>query len=275
MPAGAESYIHPEEKQARLLVVDRQQFWHWVCALVVTLLAITTFVLLSFPGFTQPIDPLYRVEPVFAFPGLVSLLLVFNAVSIHRQWVLRKERAAILSIGAAGDSSAEAAGEAAAPAGTDELTGLANRAEMEQWLGKEMAAARTRRKPLTLLVLELGEFNRVYRSGGNELCAAVLQQAGERLRAAIRGSDLAARLNDGEFAVALPGCALSEAAHVTGRVGEVSVKRGTQALSLEFSTASADMQASESPAEFLARAQKLLKLYADADAGCASLRVSA
>ncbi len=266
------SYIHPEEKQARLQRVERRQFWLWVNELGVLLLAVTAFVLLSFPGFTEPIDPLYRVEPAYGFPGLVSLLLLFTTVSVHTKWQLRREQAGLLRP-CEGTAAAEPEEEVSAAA-LDAVTGLPNRRAAEEWLGKEMASARTRRRALTLLAARWEGFGKVYRSGGNELCAKALQEAAERMKSAVRGSDLAAHLGDGLFVLALPGCSLTEAQRVQARIGAVDVRHGMQMLTLEPSSACVECEAGEGPAEFLRRGEKLLQLYADAEQS-SDVRISA
>lgn len=266
------SYVHPEEKQARLKQVERRQFWLWVDQLAVLLLAVAAFVLLSFPGFTRPIDPLYRVEPAYGFPGLVSLLLLFTAVSVHKQWLVRRERAELLRPG-----EAAAANEAVEepPAGAlDEVTGLPNRRAAEEWLGKEMTSARARRKPLTLLAARLEGLEKVYRNGGNDMCATVLQEAAARMKSAVRGADLAAHLGDGLFVLALPGCSLTETQRVQARIGALDVKLGAQVATLEFASACVECEAGETPAEFLRRGEKLLQLYADAEQS-SEMRISA
>jgi GGDEF domain-containing protein len=114
------------------------------------------------------------------------------------------------------------------------------------------------------LLLRVEEWDRVYRSGGNELCEEALRTAGERMRSAVRGSDLAAHLGNGEFVLALTGCSLPESQRVLGRVGALEVRQGSKQESLEFASASVDLQVGECPAEFIQRGRMLLRLYADA-----------
>lgn len=263
---GLSGYVHPEEKLAQWKGVERKQLWQWIEELGVTVLGIAAFVLLSFPGFTQYTEPLYRVEPVAAFPGLTALLLLFMTVSLRARWLLRQERNALLGLHpeAQREERAEIVTEAATAAAVDPVTELANGPAAEQWLKKEMAAARARNKPLTLLLLRVEEWDRVYRSGGNELCEEALRAAGERMRSAVRGSDLAAHLGNGEFVLALAGCSLPESQRVLGRVGPLEICQGSKPESLEFASASVDLQVGECPAEFIQRGRMLLRLYADA-----------
>lgn len=263
MAEAISKYVHPEEKQARLAGVERRQLWQWIEELAVTLLGITAFILLSFPRFTLHTNPLYRVEPVAAFPGLVSLLLLFMTVSLHKRWLLQKERRQVLRPGDPEQAPNEMA-ECAEPAATDPVTELLNGPAAEQWLGKEMTSARARKRPLTVVIVRMEEFDRVYRSGGNALCEKALATAGEQMRSAVRGSDLAAHLGHGEFVVALPGCSLPDSQRVVSRLGSVEAREGTQRVSLEFSSAGVDLQAGEGAREFIQRGRNLLRLYAEA-----------
>lgn len=261
-------YVHPEERLAQLKSVERRQLWQWICELAATLLGIAAFLLLSVPAFTQQTDPLYRVESAAAFPGLVSLLLLFMTVSLRERWRLRQERNELLGLHSPAHGKDEPNTEiltpAAQAAAVDPVTELANGPAAEEWLGKEMAAARTRKRPLTLLLLRAEEWDKVYRTGGNELCEAALRLAGERIRSAVRGSDLAAHLGNGEFVLALTGCSLPESQRVASRVGSVEARKGTQQALLEFASAGVDLQPGESPREFIQRGRNLLRLYAAA-----------
>lgn len=261
-------YVHPEEKLAQLKSVERKQLWQWICELAATVLGIAAFLLLSVPAFTQQTDPLYRVEPAAGFPGLVSLLLLFMTVSLRERWRLRQEGNELLGLHTPAqgkdESSTGLLNPDAQAAAVDPVTELANGPAAEEWLRKEMAAARARKRPLTLLLLRAEEWDKVYRTGGNELCEAALRLTGERIRSAVRGSDLAAHLGNGEFVLALTGCSLPESQRVASRVGSVEARVGAQQALLEFASAGVDLQSGEGPREFIQRGRNLLRLYAAA-----------
>ncbi len=255
-------YVHPDERAARLKQVERSQFWLWVAECGVAALGIVAFVLLSFPAFRDQLDPVYRVEPSHAMPALAALLLLFGSHSVYRQWLLRQEHRALTRPEAGAAVESAVADES--PAAVDEVSGLVNRRAAEEWLKKEFA--RGRRTSFTLLMLRLNDFGALYRRGGNELCAAALREAADRIKAATRGSDMAAHLGDGEFAVALSGCGVNGAQYVLSRVGAGEVRHGTQRASLAFASASVDYQPGEAPGEFIERGRQLLKLYETAGA---------
>jgi diguanylate cyclase (GGDEF)-like protein/PAS domain S-box-containing protein len=83
----------------------------------------------------------------------------------------------------------------------DTLTGLANRSAFTDRL--ELALARGRRSgnPVSLLMADLDGFKPVNDTHGHHAGDAVLVEVADRLRAAIRETDLAARVGGDEFAV--------------------------------------------------------------------------
>jgi diguanylate cyclase (GGDEF)-like protein len=85
----------------------------------------------------------------------------------------------------------------------DHLTGLPNRARFLRQLG-ELLSARHGGATVAVLFLDLDDFKPVNDRHGHAAGDHVLRCVAERLRGAIRVSDLAARLGGDEFVVALP-----------------------------------------------------------------------
>jgi diguanylate cyclase (GGDEF)-like protein len=87
-------------------------------------------------------------------------------------------------------------------AGTDELTGLANRRRFNEALEREWARARRNRQPLAVLMLDIDHFkkynDRYGHQAGDERLAQVARILRERLR---RPGDLVARYGGEEFVV--------------------------------------------------------------------------
>ncbi|MAY72616.1 MAG: hypothetical protein CME82_14320 [Halomonas sp.] len=88
-------------------------------------------------------------------------------------------------------------------ASTDALTGLANRAALEQRLEEMLEDAHARDKPLSVLFLDLDHFKPLNDRYGHRLGDIVLVNVAATLRDAIRDSDLAARYGGGEVVLAL------------------------------------------------------------------------
>jgi diguanylate cyclase (GGDEF)-like protein/PAS domain S-box-containing protein len=84
---------------------------------------------------------------------------------------------------------------------TDGLTGLANRATFVERLRQAFAAARRGAAPFAVLYLDLDHFKDVNDTLGHPIGDQLLQQIAERLKQAVRETDLVARLGGDEFAI--------------------------------------------------------------------------
>jgi len=93
----------------------------------------------------------------------------------------------------------------------DILTGLVNRRELENRLGRALKSARARETSYALLYLDLDQFKIVNDSCGHSAGDALLGQLGALLKSKIRWRDTLARLGGDEFGVLLESCSLEEA----------------------------------------------------------------
>ncbi len=97
----------------------------------------------------------------------------------------------------------------------DELTGLANRRELLDQVGRIVAGGNR----VAVLLLDLDRFKLINDSLGHDRGDELLGVVADRLRLAIRPGDLVARLGGDEFAVMLPGpIDLTEARRVADRL---------------------------------------------------------
>jgi diguanylate cyclase (GGDEF)-like protein/PAS domain S-box-containing protein len=83
----------------------------------------------------------------------------------------------------------------------DELTGLPNRAALRQLVAQAVELARRYERRFALLLLDIGHFARVNEGLGREAGDALLREMAQRLRKALRASDVVARLDGDTFAV--------------------------------------------------------------------------
>lgn len=100
---------------------------------------------------------------------------------------------------------------------TDPLTGLPNRRAFVEAAAKELARARRYRRAFTVLYLDADGFKRINDTLGHRAGNQVLSSAARGLSAALRDTDLAARIGGDEFAVLLPETEAAEAAVVVDR----------------------------------------------------------
>lgn len=102
----------------------------------------------------------------------------------------------------------------------DELTGLPNRRFAVSTLDRLWAEHARQGTPLSVLLLDADSFKQVNDRFGHATGDAVLRELAERLRQAIRHSDLVCRLGGDEFLVICPGCNALQAQEVAMRVLE-------------------------------------------------------
>jgi len=146
---------------------------------------------------------------------------------------------------------------------TDELTTLPNRATFEAWLTRELGAARRDERPLALLLVDVDHFKQVNDQRGHAAGDRVLREVAQRLRAAVRGEDLLARVGGEEFGVLLPGADLAAAAEVGERIrshvraAPIAVAEGSVAVTVSTGAVSLDPRDDE--LSFVSRAD--LRLY--------------
>lgn len=87
----------------------------------------------------------------------------------------------------------------------DALTGLPNRRQFDERLAETAARSARSGQPLALMFLDVDHFKSVNDTLGHAAGDAVLKEFGRRLKAALRITDLAARLAGDEFVVLLEG----------------------------------------------------------------------
>ena len=81
----------------------------------------------------------------------------------------------------------------------DALTGLPNRALFNEALVHAIGQAQRHRRPLALFFLDMDRFKNINDTLGHPVGDRVLLEAGRRLTASVRGSDMVARLGGDEF----------------------------------------------------------------------------
>jgi diguanylate cyclase (GGDEF)-like protein len=94
----------------------------------------------------------------------------------------------------------------------DPLTGLANRSLFLEMAVHNVETSKRTGAPLTVLFIDLDGFKRVNDTLGHDVGDLVLCDAAERLRSAVRSSDVVARVGGDEFAVLLQGVTPDEGA---------------------------------------------------------------
>ena len=121
----------------------------------------------------------------------------------------------------------------------DSLTRLWNRGAVLELLERELARCSREGVPLSVVMCDLDHFKRVNDNLGHLAGDAVLREAAERLRAALRQSDLLGRYGGEEFLVVLPNCDVNEGMQAAERlraaIGETPFALAEAPLSLTIS----------------------------------------
>ena len=109
----------------------------------------------------------------------------------------------------------------------DPLTGLYNRRYMQEFLDRELHAARRKQHPLSVMMLDLDHFKRHNDKFGHAAGDLALANVAETLSHCIRADDLACRYGGEEFLLILPECSLEQATirgeDIRKRIREVSI----------------------------------------------------
>jgi diguanylate cyclase (GGDEF)-like protein len=251
--------------ERNLRKLDRRQWWLWSTAFVVITLLTIAVASFVFPSLSR----------VNAFGGadtlaqavrcLLGLVLIFNLYTIHQQLVINRIRSQMAQQIQSLAKVESLATEVYKLAALDQLTGLYNRRSAEQRLEEEMSRAIRHSRPLTLLLLDLNGLKKVNDTLGHGGGDTILCSFAERLKRAIRGSDLAARIGGDEFMVILPECRPEEVQHVLARLEGLTVNYDGNKVPVTFAAGWKDYMIGETAQEFIKRVDEAM--YEDKRSG--------
>jgi diguanylate cyclase (GGDEF)-like protein len=137
-------------------------------------------------------------------------------------------------------------------AGTDSLTGAANRRAWDEELSMSLVRAARAGMPLSIALLDVDRFKEFNDRHGHQAGDRLLKEAAAAWRGILRATDVLARIGGDEFAVLLPGCALDMAATIAEHL------RSAVPSSAGCSVGVAAWDGSESSLGLVARADRAL-----------------
>lgn len=111
----------------------------------------------------------------------------------------------------------------------DRLTGLFNRAYVEEYLGHELTRAVRERRPFVVAMLDVDHFKHFNDTHGHAAGDAALRQLAVTLRSGLRRSDVVARYGGEEILMAMPGTGITAAME---KLDELRVRLGLDEVAL-------------------------------------------
>jgi diguanylate cyclase (GGDEF)-like protein len=253
--------------ETELRQLARSEWWLWLSACAVTLLA-TSALVLSFLPFLFP-HPLhfYEIRPDQAQWGTAAIVVVFDSWLVYRQWLFRRRRK---QLSAQNSFSERTGNEISDVSGFDPVTGLYTRVSIEQHLGKEIGRARREKTALSVATIHIDDFAQTTQRYGKAAMDLLLKEFARRLRKAIRGTDFAVRLANADFLLILSECTLGEVKLILNRVGPLEIVSAGEKVQIPYSTGWVDYQPGEPPSDLLKRATQILHLYENASKNSSS-----
>jgi diguanylate cyclase (GGDEF)-like protein len=149
---------------------------------------------------SDPAQRVIRVEHVFLpqlFFGLISLILLFNIYLIGQKFTLNSTRRALISELILNERLESLSL-------VDPLTQLMNRRALNELIPREVARSNRMGSPLTFLIINLHDFQKVRAAHGDAEANALLSDFTTLVKGVFRGADLLFRQGTDEFLVVMP-----------------------------------------------------------------------
>ncbi len=257
-PSLETAHIPPEAFREHLRKLDRRQWWLWsstVFVLVLLTIAVASF---AFPAMLSIEQVTYSFYLNQAVRALVGIVLLFSVYVVYQQTMIVRMRNELADQIQSLARVQTLTDEVYKLAALDQLTGLYNRRSGEQRLAEEISRAVRHERPLTILLIDLDGLKQTNDKLGHAAGDLVLKTFSERLRKAIRGSDLAVRLGGDEFMVLLPECRADEVKHVLGRLEGLDVQYEETKIPCRFSRGWTDYKPGETAEELMRRGDEAL-----------------
>lgn len=146
----------------------------------------------------------------------------------------------------------------------DPLTGLFNRFYFDIQIERELQAAAINNKPISLLMIEIDQFENIFSNHGKETGDSVLKHTADMLKRSLKPTDYLCRFGGQKFVVILPESstddAITSAEYLRENVFKKQLKIDNKSLTVSLSIGiySADDLEQETPQRMLKRADQAL-----------------
>jgi diguanylate cyclase (GGDEF)-like protein len=149
--------------------------------------------------------------------------------------------------------------EARQLADLDALTGLHNRRYFHETLAREVARAHRYSRGLALVIVDIDHFKEINDRIGHLAGDAALTETAERLREAVRESDIPCRIGGDELALILPESRIADAELLATRIEQAVIARPVaRAGHMRVSAGYAELQPNDDSTSLFERADKSL-----------------
>jgi len=149
--------------------------------------------------------------------------------------------------------------EARQQADLDALTGLHNRRYFHETLAREVARAHRYSRGLALVIVDIDDFKGVNDRIGHLAGDGALAETAERVREAVRESDIPCRIGGDELGLILPESRLADAQRLAARIEQAVVARPiARAGHLRVSVGFAELQPNDDSTSLFERADQSL-----------------
>jgi diguanylate cyclase (GGDEF)-like protein len=149
--------------------------------------------------------------------------------------------------------------EARQLADLDALTGLHNRRYFHETLAREVARAHRYSRGLALVIVDIDHFKEINDRIGHLAGDAALSETAERLREAVRESDIPCRIGGDELALILPESRLADAQRLAARIEQAVIARPVaRAGHMRVSAGCAELQQNDDSTSLFERADQSL-----------------
>ena len=237
--------LRVREYQAKLLRLQRREWWTWGASLTIMLFLTAGVASLALPALSQDRKVLQSIV------GLVLLIVLFGAYLTYEKFLINRLRLEL----AQNQSSSALWRDLAL---VDPLTGLFNRRYAEKRLKEEISRSQRKGYPLTLVLFDLNDFKQINDRFGHSTGDEVLKAFSDALNKAVREADLAARLGGDEFVMLLTECDAVQAEAIVNRINPGEITVHGQRVPIRFAAGWKQYQKGDQAQDILNAADKAL-----------------
>ena len=226
----------------------------------------------------------FAAVPIFAGATTVGVLTATekrdNSSFSREDFTVLRTVSVIAGMALVASRSQTEAGRLAYAATVDALTGLLNRTSLDGRLHQEFERAKRAGNQLAVVMADVDDFKTINDTHGHQIGDAVLQVVGAIIRSAVRVFDVCARYGGDEFAILMPSTDHASAAacaeRIRRRVSEYRADPVAPILPpLTMSVGVAVIEAGDTPAELIMRADRALYQAKAAGKNCVRVHVPA